>query len=38
MTPENLANIELEKLRSSGKLVFPIDPFKILTGVGVKAC
>lgn len=38
MTPENLANIELEKLRSSGELIFPIDPFKILADVGVKAC
>lgn len=35
MTPEELANIELEKLRSSGELVFPIDPFKILADVGV---
>lgn len=35
MTPEELANIELEKLRSSGELFFPIDPFKILADVGV---
>ena len=30
MTPEELANLELAKLRKSGKLTFPIDPFKIL--------
>ena len=30
MTPEELAKKELEKLRKSGKLTFPIDPFKIL--------
>lgn len=35
MTPEELANLELAKLRKSGKLTFPIDPFKILDSVGV---
>ena len=27
MTPEELAKNELEKLRKSGELTFPIDPF-----------
>ena len=36
MTPEELANLELAKLRKSGKLTFPIDPFKILDSAGVK--
>ena len=35
MTPEELANNELEKLKKSGKLTFPIDPFKILRDAGV---
>ena len=35
MTPEELAKIELEKLRESGELTFPIDPFKILHDVGI---
>ena len=34
MTPEELANTELEKLRKSGKLTFPIDSFKILHDAG----
>ncbi len=35
MTPEELATNELEKLRKSGKLTFPIDPFKILHDAGI---
>ena len=35
MTPEELANNELEKLRKNGKLTFPLDPFKILSDAGV---
>ena len=36
MTPEELANIELEKLKQTGyELSFPIDPIKILKDAGV---
>ncbi len=35
MTPEDLAKRELDKLKKSGKLTFPIDPFKILHNAGV---
>lgn len=36
MTPEELANSELEKLKIIyGKLSFPIDPIKILKDAGV---
>ena len=35
MTPEELANSELEKLRKRDRLTFPIDPFKILHDVGI---
>lgn len=35
MTPEELAKKELEKLRKSGELTFPIDPFKILHDAGI---
>ena len=35
MTPEELAKNELEKLRKSGELTFPIDPFKILHDAGI---
>ena len=35
MTPEELAKNELEKLRKSGELTFPIDPFKILRDAGI---
>lgn len=35
MTPEELAKSELDKLRKSGKLTFPIDPFKILHDAGI---
>ena len=35
MQPEELAKKELEKLRISGKLAFPIDPFKILHDAGI---
>ncbi len=35
MTPEKLAKKELEKLKRSGKLNFPIDPFKILRNNGI---
>ena len=35
MTPEELAKSELEKLRQSSKLTFPIDPFKILHDAGI---
>ena len=35
MTSEELANKELEKLKESHKLTFPIDPFKILRDAGV---
>ena len=35
MAPEDLAKSELEKLRKSGKLTFPIDPFKILNNAGI---
>lgn len=35
MTPEELANNELEKLRKNDKLTFPLDPFKILRNAGV---
>lgn len=33
--PEELAKSELEKLKKSGELTFPIDPFKILHDAGV---
>lgn len=33
--PEELAKSELEKLKRSGELTFPIDPFKILHDAGV---
>ena len=35
MSPEELAISELEKLRKSGNLTFPIDPFKILHNAGI---
>ena len=35
MAPEELAKHELDKLRKSGKLTFPIDPFKILHNAGI---
>ena len=35
MTPEELAISELEKLKKSGELTFPIDPFKILHDTGI---
>ena len=35
MTPEELAQSELDKLKSNGKLSFPIDPFKILHNAGI---
>lgn len=35
MTPEELAKSELDKLRKSGKLTFPMDPFKILHDAGI---
>ena len=35
MTPEELAKSELEKLKKSGELTFPIDPFKILHDAGI---
>ena len=36
ITPEELANIELEKLKQTGyELSFPIDPIKILKDAGV---
>ncbi len=35
ITPEELANNELEKLRNKYKLTFPIDPFRILRDAGV---
>ena len=35
MTPEELAKSELEKLKKSGELTFPIDPFKILRDAGI---
>lgn len=35
MTPEELANNELDKLRKKGELIFPLDPFKILRDSGV---
>lgn len=35
MTPEELANNELGKLRKNGELTFPLDPFKILSDAGV---
>lgn len=35
MTPEKLANSELEKLKKNGKLTFPLDPFKIFSDTGV---
>ena len=37
MTPEELAKSELEKLKKSGELTFPIDPFKILQ-IGRASC
>lgn len=35
MTPEELAKIELNKLKKKGKVSFPIDPIKILYDAGV---
>ena len=35
MTPEELANTVLEKLKRNNELTFPIDPFKILNNSGV---
>lgn len=35
MMPEELAKIELEKLKESGDLTFPIDPFRILRNAGI---
>ena len=35
MEPEELAQLELKKLKENGKLVFPIDPFKILKDAGI---
>ncbi len=35
MTPEELANIELDKLKQKGEYYFPIDPFKILRNAGI---
>lgn len=35
MTPEELAKFELEKLKESGDLTFPIDPFRILRNTGI---
>ena len=35
MMPEELANLELEKLKRKGNLSFPIDPFQILHDAGV---
>lgn len=35
MTPEELAKSELDKLKKSKKLSFPIDPFKILHDAGI---
>ena len=35
VTPEELANIELDKLRENGTLTFPIDSFKLLSDAGV---
>ena len=35
MTPEKLAKSVLQKLRKSGELMFPVDPFKILRDAGI---
>lgn len=36
LTPEELAQKELEKLKTCNKLSFPIDPFRILHDAGVE--